>query len=156
MNIEEKQMGNEVSVYCQKGIKSIVRFLDGEGNTEKAQYKLFELNAATARDNPSSDGTYKQTFENFKKKIVQAHWFRSDGQLLAIDGERFVGLGAVGVITKITLKVEPAYEMRQNIYLNLPFSEIENHFNAIMASAYSISLFTLESKETTYTTTYKA
>ena len=75
-----------------------IRFssLAGEGNTEEAQYKLFELNAATARDNPSSDGTYKQTFENFQAKIVNAHWFRADGQLLAIDGERYVGLGAIG------------------------------------------------------------
>jgi len=75
-----------------------IRFssLAGEGNTEEAQYKLFELNAATAKDNPASDGTYKQTFENFQAKIVNAHWFRADGQLLAIDGERYAGLGAVG------------------------------------------------------------
>ena len=75
-----------------------IRFssLAGEGNTEEAQFKLFELNAAAARDNPSSDGTYKQTFENFKAKIVNAHWFRADGQLLAIDGDRYVGLGAIG------------------------------------------------------------
>lgn len=73
-----------------------------EGNTEEAQYKLFQLNASTARDNPSSDGTYKQTFENFQKKIVNAHWFRAEGQLLAIDGERYIGLGAVGFEDDIT------------------------------------------------------
>lgn len=76
-----------------------IRFssLAEEGNTEEAQYKLFQLNATTAHDNPSSDGTYKETFENFKSKIVNAHWFRAEGQLLAIDEERYVGLGAVGI-----------------------------------------------------------
>lgn len=75
-----------------------IRFssLTQEGNTDEALYKLFELNATTAGDNPTSDGTYKQTFENFKSKIASAYWFRPDGQLLAIDGEQYVGLGAIG------------------------------------------------------------
>jgi RimJ/RimL family protein N-acetyltransferase len=33
---------------------------------------------------------------NFEAKVLQAHWFRADGQILAVDGERYVGLGAVG------------------------------------------------------------
>lgn len=75
-----------------------IRFssLAGEGNTHDAQYKLHILNAATSADDPSSTGNYKQTFENFQAKIINAPWFRADGQLLAIDGERYVGLGAIG------------------------------------------------------------
>lgn len=75
-----------------------IRFtsLAAEGNTEAAQRKLFELNTMTASDNPSSDGEARNTFENFKAKILGALWFRSDGQILAVDGEHFVGLGAVG------------------------------------------------------------
>ena len=78
-----------------------IRFtsLAGEGNTESAQRKLFELNAATANDNPSTEGNYKQTFENFQAKIVNADWFRADGQLLAVDGDKYVGLGAIGFET---------------------------------------------------------
>src|SRR2546422_7947858 len=38
------------------------------------------------------------------------------------DGEKFlgavVGLGALGVITKVTLDIQPAYMMRQYVYLN--------------------------------------
>jgi len=75
-----------------------IRFtsLAAEGNTEAAQRKLFELNMATAGDNPSSDGKNRNTFENFKSKVLTADWFRADGQILAVDGERFVGLSAIG------------------------------------------------------------
>jgi len=61
------------------------------------------------------------------------------------DGEKFhgavVGLGALGVITRITLNVQASYKMRQYVYENLLFSELQ-HFDAVMSSAYSVSLFT--------------
>lgn len=62
------------------------------------------------------------------------------------DATRFAGavvnLGALGIITKITLSIEPTYDIRQNIYLDLPFSELETNFTQIMSSGYSVSLFT--------------
>src|SRR5438105_1960604 len=62
------------------------------------------------------------------------------------DGETFrgavVGLGALGVITKLTLDIQPTFTMRQYVYENLPLSEMKVHFDAIESSAYSVSLFT--------------
>src|ERR1700730_8142836 len=62
------------------------------------------------------------------------------------DGETFrgavVGLGALGVITKVTLDMQPTYTIRQYVYENLPLSEMKANFDAIESSAYSVSLFT--------------
>src|SRR5438309_5108841 len=53
-----------------------------------------------------------------------------------------VGLGALGVITNVTLDVQPTFLMRQYVYENLPLRQIQDHFDAIESSAYSVSLFT--------------
>jgi xylitol oxidase len=62
------------------------------------------------------------------------------------DGETFlgavVGLGALGIITKVTLDLQPTFLMRQYVYENLPLRQMQEHFDAIESSAYSVSLFT--------------
>jgi xylitol oxidase len=62
------------------------------------------------------------------------------------DGEQFrgavVGLGALGVITRITLDIQPTYSVRQYVYENLPLAQMKTHFDEIQASGYSVSLFT--------------
>lgn len=53
-----------------------------------------------------------------------------------------VHLGALGVITSITLAVEPSYTIRQTVYEDLSMGALETGFDAIMSAGYSVSLFT--------------
>ncbi len=52
-----------------------------------------------------------------------------------------VALGALGIVARVTLKVEPAFTVRQWVYDNLPLSELDAHFEEITSAAYSVSLF---------------
>jgi xylitol oxidase len=53
-----------------------------------------------------------------------------------------VGLGALGAITKVTLAIQPTYQVRQYVYENLPFVQMKDHFDEIQKTGYSVSLFT--------------
>ncbi|MEV0631976.1 FAD-binding protein [Nonomuraea wenchangensis] len=52
-----------------------------------------------------------------------------------------VALGALGVVTSLTLDVVPSFEVRQYVREGLPFEALA-HFDDIMAAGYSVSLFT--------------
>lgn len=62
------------------------------------------------------------------------------------DREQFegavVGLGGLGVITKLTLDISPTFLMQQDVYKNLPFTAVEDHYDELTSSLYSVSLFT--------------
>ncbi|GAA4704908.1 D-arabinono-1,4-lactone oxidase [Nocardioides conyzicola] len=72
----------------------------------------------------------------------------ADGELRTVsrgepdfDGS-VVSLGALGVTTHVTLDIEPSYDVRQDLYTDLPWDVAVEHLDAITASAYSVSLFT--------------
>jgi xylitol oxidase len=51
-----------------------------------------------------------------------------------------VGLGALGVVTRLTLDVEPAYEVRQRVFEALAWDALFEHFDAISGCGYSVSV----------------
>ena len=53
-----------------------------------------------------------------------------------------VGLGALGVITRLTLDVEPAYEVRQRVFEELAWDRLFESFDAITGAGYSVSVLT--------------
>jgi xylitol oxidase len=53
-----------------------------------------------------------------------------------------VGLGAVGVVTALTLDVVPSFELRQYVYDSVPRAQIAAHLSEMLADGYSVSLFT--------------
>ncbi|MEU3839537.1 FAD-binding protein [Streptomyces sp. NPDC028635] len=70
----------------------------------------------------------------------------ADGSTVVIarGDERFGGavtsLGALGVVTALTLDLDPAFEVEQHLYTELPLEGLD--FETVAASAYSVSLFT--------------
>jgi xylitol oxidase len=73
---------------------------------------------------------------------------RADGELVDLrrgdddfDGA-VVSLGRLGVLTTVTLDVVPTFEVRQDLFEHLPWSDVEQHLDAITSSAYSVSMFT--------------
>jgi xylitol oxidase len=72
----------------------------------------------------------------------------SSGELLTVsrgdpdfDG-MVVGLGALGAVTRITLDVQPAFEVRQRVFEGLSFEALLEHFDEIVSCGYSVSVFT--------------
>jgi alditol oxidase len=87
---------------------------------------------------------------NLATAVSAMEMVTADGEIKVLSrphsGEQFAGtvvhLGALGVVTKVTLDVQPAYQMRQVVYENLPMAALEKHLDEIFASGYSVSLFT--------------
>jgi xylitol oxidase len=53
-----------------------------------------------------------------------------------------VHLGAIGIVTRITLAVEPTYSVRQDVYADLPWEELLGDLEGVTGSGYSVSVFT--------------
>lgn len=53
-----------------------------------------------------------------------------------------VSLGALGIVTRVTLNLEPTYQVAQSVYRNLSFEHLKDHFDDIFGAGYSVSLFT--------------
>ncbi|GAA1441963.1 FAD-binding protein [Nocardiopsis tropica] len=53
-----------------------------------------------------------------------------------------VALGALGVVTRLTLDVEPAFEVAQRVHLDVPLDAVAERFDAVFGAAYSVSAFT--------------
>jgi alditol oxidase len=86
---------------------------------------------------------------NLATSVSAIEFVNASGEIIRLsrqDGERFygavVGLGALGVVTKITLDLLPAFEVRQVVYRNLAMAELEKNLFAILSAGYSVSLFT--------------
>ncbi|MFC8192152.1 FAD-binding protein [Cellulomonas sp. NPDC057328] len=53
-----------------------------------------------------------------------------------------VALGGLGVVTRVTLAVEPTFDVAQEVLVDLPWSTALERFDDLMGSAWSVSLFT--------------
>lgn len=53
-----------------------------------------------------------------------------------------VGLGALGIVTELTLRIENDFSVAQHVYQDLPWEQVIDNYDAITQQAYSVSLFT--------------
>jgi hypothetical protein len=85
---------------------------------------------------------------NLATAVAGLELVTSSGELLTVarGAEDFnglvVGLGSLGAVTRVTLDVEPAYEVRQRVFEGLAWDALDANFDAVMMSGYSVSLFT--------------
>ena len=59
-----------------------------------------------------------------------------------------VGLGALGIVSRLTLDIEPSFEIAQSVFEGLDWDQVLESFDALTSSAYSVSLFTDWSRAT--------
>lgn len=73
-----------------------------------------------------------------------------EGDLVEVrrDGDRnsfagtVVALGALGVVTQLTLDVEPAFDVAQAVYVGVALDDVVSRFDEVFGAGYSVSLFT--------------
>lgn len=84
---------------------------------------------------------------NLATAVAALELVASDGDLIttARGDDDFAGmvvsLGALGVVTRVTLDVEPSYLVRQEVFEDLPWDVLYERFDEVMSSAHSVSLF---------------
>jgi xylitol oxidase len=85
---------------------------------------------------------------NLATAVVGLELITSDGERLLVgrsDPEfpgMVVHLGALGVVTTVTLAIEPSYRMHQQVFDRLDWDVALDRFDEIMSSATSVSYFT--------------
>lgn len=81
-------------------------------------------------------------------QVLGVEMVTADGEVVSLrrgdpefDGA-VVGLGALGVVTHLTLELEPAYEIAQTVYDGARWDDVLAGFDAITGAGDSVSLFT--------------
>ncbi|GIJ78553.1 xylitol oxidase [Micromonospora phaseoli] len=85
-----------------------------------------------------------ETVGNLATAVAGLEMVTADGELHVVDrahpefAAMVVSLGALGIVTRLTLDVVPTFDIRQYVRLDLPRAALD----AALASAYSVSVFT--------------
>jgi len=94
--------------------------------------------------------THGSGLHNLATAVAALELVTADGEMLSLshekDGDRFLGavvaLGSLGVVTRVTLNVQPTYQVAQSVYRDLSFDKLGEHFGEVFGAGYSVSVFT--------------
>jgi xylitol oxidase len=81
--------------------------------------------------------------------VRRLEYVDASGALVAVEAHDpdfpalVVGLGAYGIVVRVTLAIEPSYRMRQDVYSGLSWDALLADTDAVTGSAYSTSVFTM-------------
>jgi alditol oxidase len=84
---------------------------------------------------------------NLATSVVGLQLVSGTGEVIDIarGDEHFAGavvnLGKLGVVTKLTLEVQPYFELRQEVYEGVEWNRLFAHFDEITAAGRSVSIF---------------
>ena len=83
---------------------------------------------------------------NLSTAVSSMELVTGNGDVVVLSHEQLEGtvvnLGGIGVVTKLTLNISPTFQVQQDVYENLPFSKLEEHYEELTSDLYSVSLFT--------------
>jgi xylitol oxidase len=85
---------------------------------------------------------------NLSTAVAALDIVTATGDLITISrGDRdfdgvVVSLGAFGIVTRVTLDIQPEFDMRQDAFEGLPWATVLSDFDAVMSTGYSVSLMT--------------
>jgi xylitol oxidase len=91
---------------------------------------------------------------NLSTAVAALHIVCATGDLVTVRrGDRdfdgtVVALGALGIVTRLTLDIQPKFELRQDAFEGLPWRNVLSDFNTVMSAGYSVSLMTSWSSPT--------
>lgn len=87
---------------------------------------------------------------NLSTAVAALEFVTPEGEIVHVSRDKnsdtfygaVVNLGSIGLITRITLDIQDTFEVRQDLFQELPLASLQDHFDEIMSSGYSVSLFT--------------
>jgi xylitol oxidase len=83
---------------------------------------------------------------NLAADVVGLELVAASGEVLTLSGDELAGavvsLGALGIVTAVTLRIEPSFTVAQEVRLDVPLDEIAGAWDDVFGAAYSVSAFT--------------
>jgi len=161
--ISIKNLSNEIEI---DGIKKVVlvpagmqyadvcRYLENKGWALFNTASLGEITVAGAMlTGTHGSGSYNSVLSDCVEGIELV---LESGEIFNIsreDSEEFLGfvisLGALGVLTKLKLKIVESFSVKQFVYENISIQSISENFDDVFDKAYSVSYFSNWKKNTT-------
>lgn len=135
-------------VWVESGIRygTLGKWLDAKGYALHNLASLPHISVMGA----VSTGTHGSGDQNgnLSTAVAGMEIIKADGTALVLTEKdplfygAVVSLGALGVMYKVALKIQPTFQVTQHVFENLPMSQLKHHFDEIFGAGYSVSLFT--------------